>query len=105
MKYETKMRVLKFANDVRTVKVVGDWVYDGVTGQRGPSVGVVKQAYDSGLIDFDSANRLFLTASGQQALSPSKLRRVSYLVPLEHVAAVNRMVNEYLNGVENENRS
>lgn len=105
MKYETKMRVLNFANDVRQIKVVGDWVYDAVTGQRGPSFAVMKQAYDLCLIDFDSADRLFLTDKGRETLSPTKMRRLSYLVPLEHVAAVNSMVNEYLMGVQNENRS
>ena len=56
-------------------------------------------------LDFDSADRLFLTDKGRETLSPTKMRRLSYLVPLEHVAAVNSMVNEYLMGVQNENRS
>lgn len=104
MKYETKMRVLNFASEVGHIKVVGDWVYDAVTGQRGPSFAVMKQAYDLGLIAFDPADRLFLTDKGRETLSPTKMRRLSYLVPLDHVAAINFMVNEYLMRVQNENR-
>lgn len=102
MKYETKMRVLNFVSEVEYIKVVGICTYDSLTGHRGPSVDAIQQAVNEGLVEFDPADRILLTEKGKEVLAPTKLRRLTFLVPLEHVIAVNHMVNEYLLEVKRE---
>jgi len=105
MKYETKMRVLNFVSEVEHITVAGICTYNATTGKRGPSVDAMQQAVNEGLIEFDMAGRVFLTEHGKQVLEPTKLRKLTFLVPLEHVVAVNHMVNEYLLEVKHETHS
>lgn len=96
MKYETKMRCLRFVADTVEFEWLEEGVCDKATGKAGPSLPVIQQAIDEGLITVDLDARMRLTEKGSAALRPVKMRRLTFLVAEEHVIAINNMVMSYI---------
>jgi hypothetical protein len=69
---------------------------DSQTGKVGPSLRVVKQAIDEGLVEPDL---FLLTDKGRKFLSRGTTRRLVFVVPVENAEDVRTLVQSYLSMV------
>ena len=93
MKYESKLKCLTFFSEHPQVKLWGIRVIDSKTGEHGPTLKVLKQAYREGLVDPET---LILTDKARQFLERRKVRRVVFSVPVEMAEDVQRLVSSYV---------
>jgi len=95
MRYEKLMSVLKFAEKIPTMKIVGDWVYTE-NGQRGPLVQTITDAITEGHVEVDPADRLHLTEMGRRRLHKvGGNARIVVMVPLEREAEFRKMLVDF----------
>ena len=97
MKYETKVRCLSFLSDERQFKVFGTRLRDSQTGKVGPSMRVVQQAIDEGLVE---PGFFLVTDKGRKFLSRGKTRRLVFSVPVANAEDVRTLVQSYLRMVK-----
>lgn len=93
MKYESKLKCLTFFSEHPQVKLWGIRVIDSKTGEHGPTLKVLKQAYREELIDPET---LTLTDKARRFLAQRKVRRVVFSVPTEMAKDVQTLVASYV---------
>ena len=95
MRYEKLMSVLKFADKIPTVKIVGDWVHTE-DGQRGPLAQTVEQGIAEGYLEVDPASRLHLTEMGRRRLHKiGGNARIVVMVPRELEAELRKVLLDF----------
>jgi hypothetical protein len=91
---------VRFVSKTRTFKWNNDLVFNAETGEVGPSLDVLRQAVDEGILIVLPNDQLMLgNPKRHDAVldaKPERMRRFSVLVPESHLHELNVLVAEFL---------